>query len=295
MKILLVILSLFSAMSAFASSETKTFFYDGSQDSAQLALRSEQTHTEYRYEQRRRTCYREEVVYRTTCRRTPQGQRECHTTPYYRSVPYTCIETVSIPYEVKDYDVEANINLSVTKLPAQAAGETFIATLNGEKLSLTATGSKKFFILLKKSEVNTTINGSIKFLSAVYEAELIDATEVVKSLEMSNIAIKNSILSFKMGPINSPELIGFSLNVAKAPLLGSNRTLFDRELALTEIQLNQEGNVSSAEVDLEKLGVKLGSGRHTLTPNIFFKHQGTLLNASQFERIEASRTLIYKL
>lgn len=295
MKMLTAVLSLMFAISAFASSETKTFFYDGTQDSIQLSLNAEQTHTEYRYEQRRSICYRQEVFYRTVCQSTPQGGRVCHTVPHYRTVSYPCIETVRIPYEVKDYDVEANVNLSVAALPAAAAGETFKVTLNGDKLSLAASGSKKYFIILNKAEISSSINGSVKMIDASYATSLVEAAPVVKALEMTNISLKDSVLSFKMGPVEVRDLIGFSLNVTKAPILGSNTVLFDRELSSSEIQLNAQAAGSAADVNIEKLGVNLTSGRYSLTAKAFFKHEGTILNTAQFERVEASRTLIYKI
>lgn len=296
MKMLTAVLSLMFAISAFASSETKTFFYDGTQDSIQLSLNAEETHTEYRYEQRRTICYRQEVFYRTSCHSTPQGGRVCQTHPYYRTVSYPCIETVQIPYEVKDYDVQANVNLSVAALPGATAGETFKVTLNGDQVSLSATSSsKKHFLILNKAEISSSINGSMKMIDASYATSLVEAAPVVKALDLTNISIKDSVLSFKMGPVEVRDLIGFSLNVTKAPLLGSNTVLFDRELAASEIQLNAQAAGSAADVNIEKLGVTLSSGRHTLTAKAFFKHAGTILNAAQFERTEASRTLIYKV
>lgn len=294
MKMLTAVLSLMFAISAFASSETKTFFYDGTQDSIQLSLNAEQTHTEYRYEQRRTICYRQEVFYRTICHSTPQG-RVCRTQPHYRTVSYSCIETVRIPYEVKDYDVEANVNLSVAALPGATAGETFKVTLNGDQVSLSASGSKKYFLILNKAEISSTINGSVKMIDASYATSLVEAAPVVKALDLTNISIKDSVLSFKMGPVEVRDVIGFSLNVTKAPLLGSNTVLFDRELTSSEIQLNSQATGSAADVNIEKLGVNLSSGRHTLTARAFFKHEGSILNAAQFERVEATRTLIYKV
>lgn len=293
MKMLSALVMLVLSMSIFASSESKTFYYDGSQDSIEMVLRAEKTHTEYRYEQRHTICYRQDVFYRTQCHSTPQGTF-CRQVPHYRTVSYPCIQTVRIPYEVKDYDVEANVSLDVarTEIPA---GETFKVTLDGDHISLSAVGSKKFFILLKKQNVRSTMSGSVKFIDASYSAELVEAAPVMKALEMTNISAKNSILSFKMGPVEVRDLIGFRLLVKKAPVLGSDTVLFDRELAASEIQLNAQGAGSVADVNIQKLGVELTSGRHTLTATAFFKHAGTILNASQFEKTEASRTLIYKL
>lgn len=294
MKMLSVILTLLFAFSAFASSESKIFFFDGSQDSVNMSLRTEKTHTEYRYEQIRTTCARQDVYYRTVCQGTPQG-RVCHSVPYYRTTYYPCIQTVRVPYEVKDYDVEANVNISVANSTGIAAGETLKVTLDGDRISLTAQGSKKFFIMLKKQNVVANMNGSVKFIDANYSAELVNAAPVVAALEMTNISIKDSVLTFKMGPVDAPKYIGYHLTVKKAPIFGSDTVLFDRELSGNEIMIAAEDNATSANVDIQKLGVELSGGRHTLTAKAFFKHAGTILNASQFEATEASRTLIYKV
>lgn len=294
MKMLSAVLMLVLSIGAFASSETKTFFFDGTQDSVQMSLRAEETHTEYRYEQIRTTCTRQEVHYRTSCHHTPQGN-VCQTIPYYRTIYYPCIQTIRIPYEVKDFDVEASVDLKVKGVENMPQGETFKVTLNGANISLSASGSKNFFIMLKKQAVSTNINGSVKFVTASYEAELVPAASVVKALEMTNISIRNSVLSFTMGPVDAPEHIGYHLTVKKAPILGSDTVLFDRELNSGEIQLSSAERSAIGKVDIQKLGVTLSSGRHTFTAKAFFKHAGTILNASQFETTEAARTLIFKV
>ena len=131
-------------------------------------------------------------------------------------------------------------------------------------------------------------------IDASYTASLVEAAPVVKALEMTNISFKDSILTFKMGPVEVRDLIGFHLTVKKAPILGSDRVLFDRELASSAIMINAQGSSSAADVNIQKLGVELSSGRHTMTAKAFFKHAGSILNASQFEKTEASRTLILK-
>ncbi|MFP5387164.1 MAG: hypothetical protein ACLGHN_13885 [Bacteriovoracia bacterium] len=294
MKMLSAALMLVLSLTAFASSETKTFFFDGTQDSVQMSLRAEKTHTEYRYEQIRTTCTRQEVYYSTVCHNTQNGP-VCRTVPHYRTIYYPCIQTIRVPYEVKDYDVEANVNLSVAALPEATAGETFKVTLDGDRLSLSAIGSKKFFILLKKQDQTSRMSGSVKFIDATYATELVEAAPIVKALEMTSISMKDSVLSFDMGPVAAPEFIGYHLTVKKAPIFGSDTVLFDRELASGEIQINAQDSASSATVHIDRLGVELSSGRHTLTAKAFFKHAGSILNASQFEKTEASRTLIYKV
>lgn len=295
MKLLTAISVLMFALSAFATSQTKTFFYDGTQDTAMMSLRAEKTHTEYRYEQRYTTCFRQETHYETRCQPGPQGRPVCHTIPVTRTVSYPCWQTVSVPYEVHDYFVEATVDLSFAKVATGATpGETIKATLDGDRLSLSAVGSKKFFVMQTKQEIQTQMTGGLKLIDAAYGIELVEAASIVKALEVSNIGIKNDVLSIKMGPIAAQEHLGFSLDIKKNPVLGSSTTLFDRELSANEIMINSQETSSEAQININKLGVELGSGRHTLTAKIFFKHAGELLNGRQFETTSASRTLIYK-
>ena len=219
MKILTAVFLFLLALSSFASTETKTFFYDGSQDSVQMSLQAEETHTEYRYEQRQTICYRQVVHYETICHTNPQGQTNCRTVPRYVTVAYSCIQTIQIPYEVKDFDVIANVNLQVNELPGITPGETFKVKLDEDSLSLTAVGSKKFFLIQKTNNVNTRVSGSVKIIDAQYTVDLVEAAPVVKALEVSDVSLRNTLLSFKTGAIEVRDLIGFHLNVKKAKIL----------------------------------------------------------------------------
>ena len=109
MKMLVGLLSIALSFAAIASSgETKTFTYDGTQNSIELLLKGDKTHTEYRYENRNTICYRTEIVgYRTVCsgggypgpgpRPGPRPPQNCYSQPIYRNVSYPCVETVRIP------------------------------------------------------------------------------------------------------------------------------------------------------------------------------------------------------
>lgn len=291
MKFLTAILLLAFSLSVLAVSETQTFFYDGTQENVNLTLRSEETHTEYRYEQRRTICYRQEISYSTICRPTPNGP-VCSTVPQYRTISYPCIQTVRIPYEVKDYDVDANVSLNVSSIPGVPAGETFQVTLVGDNLSISAIGSKRFFIILNKRNVSSRTQGTYKFIDASYHVSLIEASPILKALQVSNISVKDGSVYFKTG--ENIQGVGFSLNLTKSPLLSSDTVLFDRELSPNEIQFRAQRVSSEASINLQRLGVELSSGRFKITAKAFFKYRGAILNASQFNRTEVSQTLIYK-
>jgi hypothetical protein len=314
MKMVLSLFSLALSFSALASTvDTKTFVYDGSVNSVELLFRTEKTHTEYRVENRQSTCYRQEIAgYRRICTGGPgypyphpypgPGRRHprpypgpvghCWSEPVYRTIPYSCIETVRIPFEVKDYDVDARVIVDVTKVsPAATPGETFKVTLNGDSLSFDVAGSRKFFIVKKKQDVRATMSGSVKMMDAVLAAELVEASPVLKAINMSDISMNNGVLNFNLGPVEARDNIGFSLKVVKVKTFGSDTTLLDRELLSSEVELNG----SEAGVNVSNLGVQLSNGKFSLTAKAFAKFDGNLMNASQFTGLSDSKTLIYKI
>lgn len=306
---LIAFFSLTLSFSTFASTvDTKTFVYDGTQNSVELILNSEKTHTEYRIEDVRSTCYRSEIAgYRTVCSGGGYGPRpypgpgrgpgyprggNCYSTPIYRQVAYSCIQTIRTPYEVKDYDVNARVIVDVTNISSAATpGEVFKVTLNGDSLSFDVVGSRKFFIVKKLNDVRSNMRGSVKMIDAVLATELVEAAPVLKALEVNSITMKNPVLTFTTGPVTNAKNIGYHLTVKKAPVIGSDTVLFDRELMASEISINGE----SASVNVSDLGVKLNSGRYTLSAKAFAKFDGNLMNSNQFQDLSASRTLIYKI
>jgi hypothetical protein len=293
MKLLFIFALLLLSLASHASLESKTFYFDGTQGPVQFSLQAEETHTEYRYEQRRTICYRTEVFYETVC--TGHPRPSCYARPVTRTVAYSCIQTVRIPYEVKDYDVDASVELEVAALPGVQLGESFKVTLDGDRLSVTAMSSgRRNFVLLKKEEITSSTNGSMKFLTASYRASVMDAWPVLAALSIAEIGIRNPILSFNLGPIADLEMIGLHLHVKKSPVIGGHTVLFDRELAENEISLTADGDSTLAEVNVERLGLELRNGRYSLTAKAFFKLQDSLLNRSQFKTTEASRTLLFK-
>lgn len=314
MKMLIGLFTVALSFGAVASTtDTKTFTYDGSQNSVELILRAEKTHTEYRIEDQRTTCYRTEVVGHTTiCSGGSYGPgfprgpgypypgphypRQCYSQPVLRTVPYSCIQTVRIPFEVKDYDVDARVIIDVTKIsPETTSGETFKVTLNGDVLSYSVAASKKFFVVKKKQDVRSTMNGSVKMIDGLLAAELIEAAPVLKAIKMTDISIENDVLNFGIGQVATRANLGFSLKVVKVKTFGSDTVILDRELSASEVSVTATATGSEAGVNVSKLGVELANGKYSLTAKAFAKFDGNLMNSSDFQELSASRTLIYKI
>jgi len=280
--------------------ETRRFLYDGSQSTFEMLLRGEETHTEYRNEQRNTTCYRTVIVgHSTVChplppgpgRRPVPGPRNCQVIPIYRQVGYPCVETVSVPYEVKDFDVEAKVVVDIKKLkPEIQSVEDIKVSLNGVKVTLDFNGSKKFFAILKDRKTKTDLRGSVKFVESVYQIELLETAPVLGALDVKNISVEDSKLNFNLGKETLGTALGFALNVTKRPIFGRNTVLIDRELAPAEYSIKGD----SVTFDLATIGVEVRGGRFGVTPKVFFKYADKVLNKQQFEELEASNTLILK-
>jgi hypothetical protein len=311
MKLFVGFLSLIVSFASIASSgETKSFIYDGSQNSVELILRGDKTHTEYRTETYTTTCFRTEIVgYRTICHGGPgypgpgprpfpgPGPRpfpnSCWQEPIYRQVAYPCTQTRQIPYEVKDYDVEARVLVDIKNLSNIAtSGETFNVALMGDSLTITANGSKTFIVVLKDQDVRSNYTGSVKFLDAFYSVELVEAYPIVNSIRNMKIAFNNPVFSF-----NLPEAknLVFSLKAVKNRALASDIVLLDRDLAAAEITTVASSAGVNVAADLARLGVTTEDVKLTLTGTVSYKTPGSILNRSQFgNELSASKIIVYK-
>ncbi len=290
MRILIALLALAFSVSAVASTkETKTFFYDGSTNSVELSFYGEKTHTEYRTERRSTICYRQAYAgMRTTCTGGGNSPRYCTQHPVYHTVPYTCYETVSVPYQVHDYYVDARVIVDVTNATGlPTTGETIKVTLEGDYLSFSALGSKKYFLVTKHKDVQTGFNGNTKMIDGVIAVELVEAAPLLSAVKMDSLSVVNDALRFST---NKMENIGLSLAVEQKKVFG-DELIFSRSLTDEEVTVNGD----QAEVRFLRLGFELGKGKYEFTAKAEVKFEGEILNRSQFSNLSASKTLVYRV
>jgi hypothetical protein len=311
MKILVGLLALSFSLAGLASTgETKSFTFDGTQNTVELLLKGEKTHTEYKVEDVPWICYRNEVVgYQTVCtggygpyprpypypypRPYPAPYRQCYSQPIYRSVPYDCIRTVRTPFEVKDFDVDTKVTLNVANLSEVPASEKLSVTLLGDQLTLTMKGSKKLIGVLKTEAINPQMAGSVKIINAVYNVELVDAQAINDSLKLTKISMSRGVLSLKAGRIGDRGDLTLALNVVKKKALSSDVTLLDRALKVGEYAVEDDADVASnISIDMPALGLELNNGKYSITAKLSFN--GRVLNRTELPELEVSRTLIYK-
>lgn len=285
MRTVAILLSLVFSVSLFASTgETRSFRFDGSQRSNTLTLEGTKTHTEYRYEQRARTCYRQVLVgYRNVCRRvrtgsrcttrngqrvcTPVYTRRCTRRPVYRSEPYTCYETVRVPYEVFDYYTQANVNFTFAPTPAGInANEQLKVRLNGDDLSTSVNSSGKLILLYDRQETAYMDNGT-KFINVQYFIEFVDLEKALAPLRggIQLAEVKEDALIFNAGEIPQDMSYKFKLNIQKNRFLLSDPVLFSGDLNQGDLEISNMNGRSEVKVNLANLGVKLGKGRYKMS------------------------------
>jgi hypothetical protein len=304
MKSVILILSCFLSFSAFSQSlDTQTFIYDGSSNSKELFLRSEKMRTEYRTEERHSTCYRQKILrYKVSCSgypgsagqgRTGTGQ-VCNTVPVYGTVPYACVETVNIPFEVKEYDVEAKVVIDVTKASSEiTADEKITAKLVGDKLSFEVIGSEKFLVFQKKQDIRSSFDGSVKSLNGVLSVELIEVSQVKKSLnQLSKINLINDSLNFSLGQLDH---ISFSLKVSETKRLSKETILFDRKLTSSEIEVSRSSeSKNDVTINIKNLGLELREGKFKISLEANVNSNDILMNVKQFEKLKKTKEITIK-
>ncbi|MGE3608491.1 MAG: hypothetical protein AB7I27_02795 [Bacteriovoracaceae bacterium] len=298
MKFTLGMISLLMCTASFASTgESRRVIYDGSQSTFELSLTGQKTHIEYTSEPRPSICTRIDYVgSRRVCPNVPNPDpRSCRDVPITHPVSYPCTRIEQIPHDIKDYDVDVRVSLSMTK-PSEVltSGESIEIKVLGDEVSIEATGSKKFFLVLKNKNEKSSMQGSVKMMDVSYEIELIEALPILKALSIEDMNVENNFASFNLGSIADSKHLGVALNVTKAPIFGFNKTLFDRELTQDEMVIESVENKTNVKIDLSKLGVEIDAGRFHVVARAFLKVFGTVLNADQFPGLEVSRKVTIK-
>jgi hypothetical protein len=295
--------------------DSRTFVYDGSEDSKEFVIKTAKFHTEERKEEVINTCYKEVVAgHRSICSGTsmpgayypgpyyPGPRRasgayfgQCYSEPFYRKVPYSCKGEARTPFQVQDYQIEARFLVDVINLSGlSSSGETFTVSLEKEIPLFRANGSKKFFIIKKNEKIKSQMTGSLKMIDVQYVAELIEASPFLASVKMNSVEVLDSTLKVKLSASPFQKNIGFSVKVVQNKLT-SDKNIFEKELLENEFVITESSEAVEASVDLRKLGLSLNDGKFSITVKAIPKFDGSLLNFSQFYELYPSKTIVYKV
>jgi hypothetical protein len=321
---LLGLVALLFSLSVLANTtDSREFTYAGSRSIEEFVLQAEKTRTEYRTEQVPRTCYRTVLAgYRTECRsvpyrvchnqppqcrnvRQPDGsmrractparqacqtryRTECRQVPVYRQEPYTCYETVRVPYQVFDRHVEANVVVILSDTQVSSISEQFTLELTGNDLKLALKGSGKVLAISQKNIRNEMLEGK-EVIFAEFRVSFVDAIQVNNSFNRGigqlSVDAFEIIANIPQGVDKS--LLGVHLSIEKKKTLARNDVVIRRQLQLNEFELTDRSNLErKLSIDLARLNAGLGSGRYEMKMRLFLNMNSVdILNRSQFPNL----------
>jgi hypothetical protein len=280
-----------------AANSSERIVIDGLQSQYRTHLQGVVTHTEYRQEQREETCSREVLVgYREecgyvggggqvchdvgggqSCGLTPngyqcfdlpghreceedQGTYQCDQVPEYRTEYYTCTKTISVPYEVKDYDVENDVTVVVEQnqqLP-QPLHEVIDLSQSGNSVTLTSVqSSAKVLVYATQTSSEVSHNGFIRRLKTIVNIKLVDRQSALGAFlsPITGLAVNSNGFQITTGLILDPQTVRFDVHLERKKLFKDEKVL-SRTLQAHELSFENVGNTTIVRVDFQKLGVR---------------------------------------
>lgn len=236
-----------------------------------FVLNTIQTRTEYRSETVAKTCYRREFDgYRNVCQYYPemvcyedrmsrricetQHVYRCHSEPQYRSVPYTCYETISVPYEVFSHNVKANINVKKpVNFPSTENCELQF-TLAGQSLRANATCAS--LIVMAKRLANEKREGSTLIQDHALDLTFLSATDISAPIQggIADLRLEGQKLVFRTGDLSRNPNFHLKLFVERKKFLKDDEVLINRTLAPSEYSFEKTTEqFGIVKIDLAKL------------------------------------------
>ena len=275
MKSFLIALALMAGISAHASTtDVYTLPVTGVQSEDNFTMNAVQTRTEYRRETVASTCWRTvSDGYETICRQEPEvycrpdgrgGQfcstvfvNRCYNQIRYRQEPYTCYQTVSVPYEVFNNNAKANVNVKVTSTPsdaptANACGIDF--TLQGNNFKSVANCSE--YIVLAKQSSESVTQGDTVTQNRSLDITLLDAKKVAAPVKggIADLKLVGQTVTFRTGDLTKNPEFTLKLFVQRRKLLQSDETLINRKLTPAEYSFEKTSeDYGIVKINLGKL------------------------------------------
>ncbi len=202
------------------------------------------------------------------CYDTP-GNRQCYDTPGYqdcynvidtRTEYYSCIETINVPYTVKDADIENEIVVDVEINRSLPSGirEVIDLVQNGKEFSLKSVQStSKVLVIANSKQTEISNNGRLIRQQTQVSIKLLDrAAELGAFLSpVSEISFDANGLQLTTGLITDASLLKFDLEVKRNKLLGKDEMILQRTLTQSEVTFTNTGKQTLINVDFQKLGI----------------------------------------
>ena len=292
-----ILLAVIATLTVVVSANAKQIVVDGQQSQYRELLTGAVSHTEYRTEYRETTCSREvfdgydqrchytgggrechtvgggqscgitpehgyqctDLPGRTECYDTP-GHQECSQYPRYRTEYYSCTKQISVPYEVKDYDVEHDVTVLVERnnrlRGLQEVLDLSVATNGTFALSAVHTSGKALLSATQSSQ-EVSYNGRMKRYVTTVNIKLIDRYAAVGPFTSPISEISGDINELQMttGQITDMTYLKIELVAKKNRLIGDDPVVIQKVLTLDDMTLVNNGNgTTTIKINFNKLG-----------------------------------------
>jgi hypothetical protein len=189
----------------------------------------------------------------------------CREEARYRTVSYSCIETVSVPYQVYDHEAFANLDVKISATPMSRphtpnCGIDFV--LDGDYLS--AINKCQEYIAV--AQVTKNISGYSTNYS--YDINLFNTEKVLAPLKgsLANMRVEGNFLVFKTGTITNANNVSLKLFIERNRSLASDITLINRKLTTNEFSYQAiDDKTGNVKINLNNLVGGLNDRKYTIS------------------------------
>jgi hypothetical protein len=182
----------------------------------------------------------------------------CRDEPIFRDVPYTCYETISVPYEVVDHYTKSNFDVRTQAAPndlAASAGCAVTFQAYGDAVSA-STGCASMLVLANSNSVSDIDQGGTHINSYKYDLKVVDANRALAPLAggLSDLKLEGQTLIVKTGDLKKGSNFQLRLFVERRNLLKKDETKIDRALTASEYTYEAlDASSGLVKIDLNKL------------------------------------------
>lgn len=219
----------------------------------------------------------------------------CYDEPIYREVAYSCMKTISVPYEVVDHESTANVEVKLSAAP-QSKPQTGNCGINfalqGDNFQ--AINSCRDYLAV--GIIGRQQNGSVTSYS--YFINLFDAERIFAPLAggLTDLHVDGSTLFVKTGDLRANPNFALKLYVERKRFLKSDVVLINRVLKAEEFSYQPgDARTGVVRIDLEKVlgGFEAGK-KHVIKVDLDLAlPAGSVINGSPIPQLhqEASTTV----
>jgi hypothetical protein len=205
----------------------------------------------------------------------------------YRTVAYTCYRDERIPYEVKDADTVADVEVLFPSFNKRtvSAPERITVKLHGQELSVSGSSPAKETLLIGRVEQQKIAShGDLVQIAGRLQVRAVPFELIDQALMIQDLAVDSGdVLTFTTGDVQNQIPVAMHLKISKNRTLAPDKKLIERDLNPSEVQITPMGNGrATVTVNLNALGMeealKKGDYKIKLTSRIM-KNAMALINA----------------